>query len=117
LAGLLLGAALAISSLSPDRIHPDLGQRLFGVLMGVIVILYSNEAPKAIPRGRCGSGNHLSLRRFAGWTLVLGGLGYALASAFAPIDAAHWVAGACLGTAVLLVLARFLWAVSRGPET
>ena len=73
-AGLLLGAAVALKSLPPGRVSPEFTQRVMGVLMGLVVVLYSNEAPKALPRhlsARCGSSAWQGFRRFAGWSLVL----------------------------------------------
>ncbi len=115
-AGLLLGVALALYALAPRYLSHELAQRVFGVLMGIVVVLYSNGAPKAVPRrleGRCGSAEYQDLRRFGGWTLVLGGVGYALAWVVAPIAMANWVSAAMLATALVLVLGRLAWVLTR----
>lgn len=118
-AGLLLGAAAVLSSLAPERINPEFAQRLIGMLMGAVVVLYSNAAPKALPRKlatRCGSSGQQDFRRFAGWTLVLGGLGYALIWLIAPIEIANLLSGVLLAAAVLLVLVRLAWVATRGTR-
>lgn len=56
---------------------------------------------------RCSPATEQSIRRFTGISLVLGGLGFALAWMVAPIDAANAVAGTVLGVALLVVALRY----------
>ncbi|MBY0573375.1 MAG: hypothetical protein K2P84_06805, partial [Undibacterium sp.] len=80
-AALFLGATLAIRLLSPEYLSAELAQRLLGVMMGCVVIFYSNVVPKTLTpltRMRCDPNTEQSIRRFTGWSLVLGGLGYAV---------------------------------------
>lgn len=112
---LIIGLSGLLAWMTPAWITPALAQRLFGALLGAVVVVYANAIPKALAasvRG-CAAGTQAG-RRFAGWVLVLGGLGYMLASLFAPIALARPVAGAVLGVALLLALARCL---RKAPTT
>jgi hypothetical protein len=59
---------------------------------------------------RCDPAAEQSIRRFAGFSLVLGGLAYIVASLVAPFESAPVIAASLLGASVLLVLVR----VGRG---
>jgi hypothetical protein len=98
----ILGAAGLIAWASPAWLDPEWAQRLAGALLGGVVVAYANAIPKALAkRMRCASpAADQSARRFAGWALVLGGLGYMLAWLFAPLDVAGMVGGLALGLAV-----------------
>ncbi len=117
-AALLLAAAAAVSWVSPRYIDAEWHRRLFGVITGCVVLLYANAVPKAlVPLARLRNPViDQAMRRFAGWALVLGGVGYILAWLIAPIAAAWWVAAALLGTAVVVMIARLAWA-TRGRFT
>jgi len=120
IAGLVIGVSAVVSSLSPGRISAELAHRLLGVLMGLVVVAYSNAVPKKLPRRlvtRCNPSTQQDLRRFTGWSLVLGGLAYALAWLSAPIEIANLLSAALLGVALLLVLARVAWGMARGART
>ncbi len=118
IAGLLIAAGAAYAFVPPEIIDRELSRRLLGVLMGAFVVFYSNESPKAIPRrlgGACDTSG-LGYRRFAGWSLVLGGIAYALTWLVAPIDTAELLSMGLLGTAFLLVLARVAWGRGRKSQ-
>lgn len=89
--------------------------RLMGMLMGSVVLVSANAIPKMlVPLARlsCDPIREQALRRFGGWALVLGGLGYALAYALAPIAIASTLAICLLAPAVLVVAgitARCAW--------
>lgn len=109
----LLGAALvlAVSALlawlTPAYLDVEMRQRLAGVLMGAIVVAYANAIPKAaFARTRCVPALPQAARRFTGWALVLGGLGYIAAWLLAPIGVSGMVAGLTLGTAVTVAALR-----------
>ena len=87
---------------APAYLDPEWARRLAGVLLGAIVVVYANAIPKALAaRMRCASpAADQAARRFAGWALVLGGLGYMLAWLAAPIGMAGMIGGLALGTAV-----------------
>lgn len=115
-AALLLAASATIKHLSPEYVSPQLAIRLVGVLMGGLVVFYANAIPKALTplvRMRCDPASEQALRRFAGWSLTLGGAGYAVASLVAPAASASVIAMSLLGVSLFLVLVRLAWALSR----
>lgn len=89
--------------------------RLNGVTMGVLLVAWANTMPKMlVPLHRlaCDPAREQALRRFAGWAMVLGGLGYTLAFALAPIAVAATLAICLLAPAVVAVaaiVARCAW--------
>lgn len=101
-AACILGASALLAWAAPAYLDPEWARRLAGVLLGAIVVVYANAIPKALAaRMRCASpGADQAARRFAGWALVLGGLGYMLAWLAAPIGVAGMVGGLALGAAV-----------------
>ena len=115
-AALYLLAALVLTQL---RLHQVIGaetvQRLMGVLMGTVVIATANLIPKRlVPLARvsCDPAREQTLRRFCGRVLVLGGLGYTLAYALAPIAIASTLAICLLAPAAVAVAgvsARCAW--------
>jgi hypothetical protein len=111
-AGLFLLAAVALALLVPEYLSRDLWLRLLGVLMGTMVVIYANAAPKRLPsllRLRCDPATEQSIRRFAGWSLTFGGVGYAAAWVFAPVSFANPIAMITLASALLLVFGRVAW--------
>ena len=116
-ATLMIAASAALAYASPAFVSVELARRLFGVMLGAVVVLYANAAPKALTpltRMRCDPEVEQALRRFAGRTLVLGGLGYTAASLLAPIESARLLAIAFLGSALLAVAIRYGIAVGAG---
>lgn len=110
-AGLLIGGSLVLLRLTPDVITRDLARRLLGVMLGAVVVLYANAIPKVLsPLMRGDAVAAQAMRRFTVWCIALGGVGYMVAWAVAPLDRAVLIALACLGGATLLVLARILYA-------
>jgi hypothetical protein len=117
IAGALLAVATTLRLLSPDHLSPDTARRMMGVLLGVVVMVYANAVPKALSpliQMRWNPAEEQALRRFTGWSLVLGGAAYAAAWAIAPIDKANLVAAICLGAAFVAVVLRFAWMSARG---
>jgi hypothetical protein len=98
----ILGAAGLIAWASPAWLDPEWARRLAGAMLGGVVVVYANAIPKALSkRMRCASpAADQAARRFAGWALVLGGLGYMLAWLAAPLHLAGMVGGLTLGLAV-----------------
>lgn len=98
----ILGAAGLIAWASPAWLDPEWALRLAGAMLGGVVVVYANAIPKALSkRMRCASpAADQAARRFAGWALVLGGLGYMLAWLAAPLHLAGMVGGLTLGLAV-----------------
>jgi alpha-beta hydrolase superfamily lysophospholipase len=89
LAGLLLLVAMLekLAHHAGWAVGADMDQRLFGVLLGAVVVALSNAIPKA-----AGSARALATRRVIGWALVLGGICYALAWLVLPLAIASDVA-------------------------
>jgi hypothetical protein len=115
----LLGAALIVASsaalkwATPDYLSPEWSQRLLGALLGFIVVVYANVFPQSLTslaRLRCSPQAEQAARRFAGRSLVLGGLGYVLAMLLAPLQSMHLVGGAVLALALAAALLRCLGA-------
>ncbi|WP_036172501.1 hypothetical protein [Massilia sp. 9096] len=107
-AALVLAISAALAWLTPAYFSGEMRQRLSGVLVGAIVVVYANAIPKVVfARTRCAPA--LAARRFTGWALVLGGLGYILASLLAPIAASGMIAGLSLGAAVTVAGTRLYW--------
>ena len=115
-AALYLSTSMALNAL---RQHHFIGDeavaRLMGMLLGAVMIVSGNAIPKnLVPLARlsCAPTREQTLRRVGGWALVLGGLGYTLAYAFAPIAIASTLATCLLAPAVLLmagIMARCAW--------
>lgn len=110
IAGAVLLASYALSRASPATISDDCAQRVLGVMMGALVVLYANSAPKILSplTASCSAEGEQALRRFTGWALVLGGLGYMGAWLFAPVAQAAVIALALLELAFALVVVRVL---------
>ncbi len=110
LAGSLLGLALIVPL---GWSGGQFAARSSGVMMGVIVIAFANVIPK-----RAGSARALALRRIAGWSLVLGGLGYALAWLLLPLGVANLAATAALFLGLSYAIVRIGWSrLTQRPST
>ena len=104
----ILGAAAALKWAVPSYLSLEWSQRLLGALLGFVVVIYANAIPKsltALARLRCSPQAEQAARRFAGWSLVLGGLGYMLAMLCAPLASTHLLGGGVL----LVAVAAALW--------
>lgn len=113
-AGVLIGGAVVLERLSPAYLGADAARRMLGVLMGAVVVLYANAVPKALlplAQMRCAPAEEQAMRRFTGWSLAVGGAGYALAWVVAPLAHARLLGASFLGGAVLLVLLRLSRAI------
>lgn len=110
-AALMIAASATLAWLAPAHISAELAHRLLGALLGALVVMYANAVPKAFSaraRRRCAPAGEQAARRFAGWSLVLGGIGYMLASLLAPIGSASLVACCLLGASLLLAVLRYV---------
>jgi hypothetical protein len=119
IAGVLLAVAATLRLLSPDHLSPDFARRMMGVLLGIVVVVYANEVPKALSpliQMRCDPAEEQAIRRFTGWSLVLGGVAYAAAWMVAPLGTANLAAGILLGAALVIVVVRCAWSMARGPR-
>jgi hypothetical protein len=119
-AGVIIAISAALSWLAPAYISTELSQRLLGALLGAVVVVYSNAIPKMLvarARLRCTPAEDQAARRFAGWSLVLGGVGYMLAWLFAPLAIAALIGGAVLAAALLMAIVRCLRLRTNGSAT
>ncbi|MEP4051460.1 MAG: hypothetical protein ABJN22_04365 [Litorimonas sp.] len=113
-AGLLLVFSLAMRLAGTlFDIEMSLIDRARNVFSGFVLLYFANMMPKLIGpalKGKCSNTSANSVRRFAGWALVIGALGYIGAWIFAPISQASILAQICVGGAVILVMLRILYA-------
>lgn len=88
--------------------------RLTGMVAGIVVLVAANAIPKRLvplERLSCDPAREQALRRLAGWALVLGGLGYTLAYALAPIAIAGKLANSLLAPAGIVVAGIMVYCV------
>ena len=108
-AAFILAASALLRWSAPEYLSVEMARRLTGVLLGAIVVIYANAIPKslvALARLRCSPAREQAARRFAGWSLVLGGLGYMAASLIAPLAWMHLIGGAILAVALAAAILR-----------
>ena len=114
-AALIIGMSAALAWLAPRYISSEIAYRIVGALLGSVVVVYSNAIPKYLvgrERRNFHSAADQAARRFAGWSMVLGGIGYMLAWLLAPIGSAALVGGSVLATGLLVAIVRCLRAGS-----
>lgn len=116
IAALYLLTSIVLAALRQHQIvSAETSVRLMGMMMGSVVLVTANVIPKRlVPLARlsCAPPREQALRRFAAWTMVLGGLGFTLAYALAPIAIARTLAICLLAPASIVVLgiqARCAW--------
>ena len=108
-AAVIVGTSAGLKWAAPDYLSLEWAQRLTGALLGLLVVVYANVIPKSLTsmvRLRCPPAAEQAARRFAGWSLVLGGLGYMLAMLFAPLASMHLAGGAILAVALAAAVLR-----------
>mgnify|MGYP000195989313 CR=1 FL=1 len=106
--GVFLTAVKMLSALSPEYLDAELARRLQGAVAGMVSFIYANAVPKSplpLSRGACDPKADQARRRFVGWCLTLGSLGYMMAWLFAPIESAGGLAMCFLGTSLLTAMA------------
>lgn len=106
--GLLLGNALGVKLVAQrgwsGGFAGELGERSLGFMMGAIVVALANANSKKVSSARS-----LAVLRIAGWALVLGGAGYALAWLVVPLLCANDAALLALLAATIYGAARVVW--------
>ncbi|KRB92808.1 hypothetical protein ASE26_28805 [Duganella sp. Root198D2] len=107
IAAIFLLAASVLNQIRQSHlVSAETAVRLMGLLMGSVVLVSANAIPKRlVPLARlsCDPIREQTLRRFGGWVLVLGGVGYTLAYALAPISIAGALAICLLAPGVFVV--------------
>jgi hypothetical protein len=107
LGALQIGAALAsVAAASLGWISFDMSLRLTMAVIGLVLVYQANLVPKSAA-GR--SAGYQAVKRVTGWALVFGGLGYAAAWLFAPIEAAALVSMATVIAAIAYIFAYRRW--------
>lgn len=105
LSGLLLAVALGTALMArlewTSGFVGELGERSRGLVTGAVVVVLANAIPKQVSSGR-----RLAMLRIAGWALVMGGVGYALAWLLLPLASANFAA-------LLVLLSALTYAVVR----
>jgi cobalamin synthase len=101
---LILVAALALKWASHQGlVGPQDPTRWAMVLVGLVMAVNANLIPKQ-PSPRPLSERALAIRRVAGWSMVLAGLGYAAAWAFVPLSHAADISMIAVGVAIVWVV-------------
>jgi hypothetical protein len=115
-AAVILGTSAVLKWAAPEHLSPEWALRLTGALLGFVVVFYANVIPKSLTslaRLRGSPAAEQAARRFAAWSLVLGGIGYILAMLAAPLASMHLIGGAILAASLAAALVRCL----RGGKT
>lgn len=118
-AAALIAFSAVLAAISPSLLTADTKQRVFGVVLGCLVMFYANAIPKAIAHlahQRLNAVEQQALHRFTGWALVLGGLGFALSWLWLPLAWAFYGAVGVLGFSVVWVGLRWLTGDSAGAR-
>ena len=92
-------------------IDDEIAKRATGLVIGILVIVTGNFIPKMRPLyapGRDPRRVHAS-ERFAGWTLVLAGIGYIGSFSFARLDEARVLASTIGICAMVLIAVNWAW--------
>ena len=107
-AGFFITVSLGVSLFSHEgwasAYAAELSSRSSGFLMGALVVFFANAVPK-----QTGSAKRQATLRVAGWSMVLGGLGYSAAWLFLPFAYADMVAMLLLLAALIYAVARIAW--------
>lgn len=119
--GLMALAGAVALARSEGLLGPDAARRLLGLVLGLSAVATGNLLPKLRPLRRLGAApaDALAAERFAGWLLVLAGLGQLALFAVAPLPLARALA-AILGAGALLAIgaswAWLGWEAARRPR-
>jgi hypothetical protein len=90
---------------------PDGGKRAAMIILGAYLAATGNAIPRMLPpvsSMQCNGARVQAFQRFAGWTWVLGGLGWATAWLALPIDAAGPVSMAAVVAAMIVTIGQLL---------
>ncbi len=116
-AGLIMAFTLSAKFVGKTYgLDPSFVERARNVSTGFAVLFFANMIPKLIGpplSEKCSKPSANSVRRFTGWALALGAIGFMGAWMFAPISSASTLSHISLGTAVVLVILRVLLALVK----
>ena len=118
LVALALGVkvAQAVGWFGPDEGRA--GARLVGICGGLVMAWFGNRIPKILERFdlRIDAARRQAFQRFAGWVIVLAGLGSALAWTLLPLESAKFWGTAIIAGGMALVVARLVQCALRGSR-
>ena len=116
--GVVFGGLMMIIPLAVTLAHaygvvddPDSGRRMTMIILGAYLVVTGNALPKQFATAssmQCDGARVQAFQRFAGWTWVLCGLGFATAWLALPIDAAKSVSTALVVSAMVVTIVRLL---------
>lgn len=86
-------------------------QRLFGLVIGAMIVVTGNFLPKMRPlnMGRGSPAKTTAAERLAGWVLSLAGLAYIALFVFAPLEQARHVSSIIGICALVLIVLDWTW--------
>lgn len=112
LAAVLLGSAAALGyAQQRDLIGEELATRITQALIGVVLAMSANAAPKEIGRMRSirSARRAQAVTRLGGWLMTLAGLAYAALWLLAPQDLAAVASMTLVAAALVVTLAYAGW--------
>lgn len=112
-AGIMIGLSVTAAFVDGAALGRELA---FHIGLGLILAVSGNFIPKRISPG-CDGAIDQRNRRFAGWIMVLAGLGYSGSWIFAPREVADILSVGIVGIATVLLLGRMVQCVLRGQST
>lgn len=114
----VFGALLMIVPLAVTLAHaysliddPDSGRRASMIILGAYLVITGNALPRMAPRISSMPGDAARLQAFhrlAGWTWVLGGLGYVLVWLVLPTDVANLTSTAIVAATIFITVVQLL---------
>jgi hypothetical protein len=112
-AGLIMIIPLAVTLAHTYGLvdDPDSGQRMTMIILGAYLVVTGNALPKTFATASpmpCDRARVQAFQRFAGWTWVLCGLGFATAWLALPIGAAPLVSTGLVATAMIVTIVRLV---------
>lgn len=109
-----LGMKLAVTlGLVHDAEFPG---RATNVILGVLLLSMGNDMPKQLvplSARHCSGAQAHAMRRFAGWTWVIAGSGYAIAWLALPLEVAKPLSLVLVVSAMLVTAGPLLWGALR----
>lgn len=110
----LTAVALAIAlAQSADVLEDDMATRAIGLIVGVMIVVTGNLVPKLRPLSTQRRDGAAVAERFAGWALVLAGLGHVSAFAFEPLDRARFISAVIGIVAIGLIAVNWAEPIQR----
>ena len=107
--GIVALALIASYARNQGLIDPETTTRIVIVAVGLMVVWMGNRIPKTFAP----SAGARKAQRVAAWSLVIGGLIYTAAFAFAPMDLALILGGGAVGAALVITFGYCLSLRSR----